>query len=257
MPAGSGGPSVADERAPERIPQLLWGSVALSVAIALAGLLIAGALGRVRQGADLMEVTGSARRPARADLIVWRVSIGAQQADLRSAYADVRRQSARVLGYLRGRGIPDSSIAAGAISVDAIQEMRDGMNTGRTLGYRGSQQIQVRSRDVDGVARLSVDVMELTNDGVELNSFSPEYVLTGLDTLRVQMLAEATADARERADAIARAAGSRVGALRNVRTGVIQVVPRFSTEVSDYGMNDVSARDKDVMAVVRVTFAIR
>jgi hypothetical protein len=38
--------------------------------------------------------------------------------------------------------------------------------------------------------------------------------------------------------------------------GVFQVTPRNSTEVADYGMNDTSSLDKDVTAVVRVTFAV-
>jgi hypothetical protein len=39
--------------------------------------------------------------------------------------------------------------------------------------------------------------------------------------------------------------------------GVFQITPRFSTEISDYGVNDVSSIDKDVTAVVRATFVIR
>jgi uncharacterized protein len=35
------------------------------------------------------------------------------------------------------------------------------------------------------------------------------------------------------------------------------VTPRNSTEVSDYGINDTTSRDKDVTAVVSVTFAVR
>jgi hypothetical protein len=42
-----------------------------------------------------------------------------------------------------------------------------------------------------------------------------------------------------------------------VRVGVFQITPRFSTEVSDYGVNDTSSLEKDVTAVVRVTFSIR
>jgi hypothetical protein len=41
-----------------------------------------------------------------------------------------------------------------------------------------------------------------------------------------------------------------------VRVGVFQITPRFSTEVADYGINDTSSRDKDITAVVRVTFAL-
>jgi uncharacterized protein len=38
--------------------------------------------------------------------------------------------------------------------------------------------------------------------------------------------------------------------------GVIQITPRNSTEIADYGMNDVTTVEKDFTAVVRVTFAL-
>jgi hypothetical protein len=45
--------------------------------------------------------------------------------------------------------------------------------------------------------------------------------------------------------------------VRSAQLGVYQVTPRNSTEVSDYGINDTTSRDKDVTAVVSVTFAVR
>ena len=44
--------------------------------------------------------------------------------------------------------------------------------------------------------------------------------------------------------------------MRSVRMGVFQITPRHSTEVSDYGINDTSSLEKDITAVVRVTFAV-
>ncbi len=189
----------------DRFGQVFWGLVATAAGLFAAALVVGGALGRVRQGADQIEVTGSARQPARADLSVWRPSLTTVQPSLRSAYQDIQRQGTRVRNYLRAAGVADSVIEAAPAAVDAVEETVDGRLTGRTLGYRATQAFPVRSR----------------------------------------------------AHAIARGAGARVGGLRAVRTGVIQVVPRYSTEVSDDGINDVSAIDKDVMAVVRATFAVR
>ena len=45
--------------------------------------------------------------------------------------------------------------------------------------------------------------------------------------------------------------------MRSSSLGVYQVVPRDSTDVSDYGINDTSSRDKDVNAVVSATFAVK
>ena len=85
----------------------------------------------------------------------------------------------------------------------------------------------------------------------------PEYLYTKLADVRTVMLGEATKDARTRAESIARAAGSDIGAVREVRMGVFQITPRNSTEVNDYGINDTSSLEKDITAVVRVTFAVK
>jgi hypothetical protein len=45
--------------------------------------------------------------------------------------------------------------------------------------------------------------------------------------------------------------------MRRTSQGVFQITPRDSTEVSDYGINDTSSREKDVTAVVDATFAVK
>ena len=45
--------------------------------------------------------------------------------------------------------------------------------------------------------------------------------------------------------------------MRNVSLGVYQITPRNSTDVSNEGISDTSSRDKDVTAVVSVTFAVK
>ena len=58
---------------------------------------------------------------------------------------------------------------------------------------------------------------------------------------------------------IHRRVGDLVGGImpRSASDGVYQVTPRDSTDVSDYGINDTSTRDKDVTAVVTATFAAK
>jgi hypothetical protein len=100
-----------------------------------------------------------------------------------------------------------------------------------------------------GVAELARDVPEQAQ--------APAYHSTNLADLRTMLLEEATKDARPRAEAIVRTTGPQIGAVREARMGVFQITPRFSTEIADYGINDVSSIEKDVTAVVRVTFTIR
>ena len=115
----------------------------------------------------------------------------------------------------------------------------------------------VTSRDVGAVTAAVGRLGDLVDQGVPVDSDQPEYVVTRLPELRVQMLADAVKDARARADQIASAAGAAVGRVKNVRVGVFQVTAPNSTNVSDYGSYDTGSRDKDVTVTVRVTFAFR
>jgi hypothetical protein len=76
------------------------------------------------------------------------------------------------------------------------------------------------------------------------------------DTIRVTGSAKHP-NAEERTETIVEGIGGDLGAVRSARLGAYQVTPRNSTEVSDYGINDTSSREKDVTAVVSVTFAVR
>ena len=71
-----------------------------------------------------------------------------------------------------------------------------------------------------------------------------------------QALDAATHNAKERAETIVRNLGGKLGKVRSAQLGVYQVVPRNSTDVSDYGFNVTSSRDKDVVSVVTLTFAV-
>ena len=70
-------------------------------------------------------------------------------------------------------------------------------------------------------------------------------------------LAAATTDARRRADILVRGLGGSLGGMRSSSLGVFQITPRNSTDVSDYGINDTSTRDKQVTAVVSATFDVK
>ena len=48
-----------------------------------------------------------------------------------------------------------------------------------------------------------------------------------------------------------------MGAVRSARMGVFRITPRNTVQTDDYGSFDTASREKDVTAVVGVTFAVR
>jgi hypothetical protein len=241
----------------DRTPQLLLGMVALAVAVVIAAFIGASAFKAAKRAGDQIEVTGSAKRQIRADYAVWRLSVATQAPALGDAYAEVTRQAQVVRGFLRQAGVADSLITLKPVETQSIYRVTEtGMQTSELLGYRMAQSFEVRSADVNGVTALSQRATELINQGVPLQSAQPEYLYTKLADVRTEMLAAATEDAKRRAEAVAKSAGAEIGAVRSARQGVFQITARNSTEVSDYGINDTSSLEKDITAVVRVTFAV-
>jgi hypothetical protein len=70
------------------------------------------------------------------------------------------------------------------------------------------------------------------------------------------MLADATKDARERADRIAGQGGARVSRLHSADMGVFQITPIDNSDTSWDGMNDTTSMEKTITAVVTATFSL-
>jgi hypothetical protein len=77
-----------------------------------------------------------------------------------------------------------------------------------------------------------------------------------IDTLKISMLAEASADAHLRANAMVSKSGSSVGSLLSCKQGVFQITDAHSTAVSDYGEYDTTSIDKRIKAVVTMEYEI-
>ena len=87
---------------------------------------------------------------------------------------------------------------------------------------------------------------------------APAYFYTRLGDLKIEMLAAAAKDARTRAENILRSAGNAtIGKLVVADMGVININPANVSQTSWEGNNDTSALDKDIIAIVHVTYGLR
>jgi uncharacterized protein len=239
-----------------RFPQLFAGMAALSVALVISSFIGASAIRKLKPPTDALSVTGSAKRPISSDYIIWRVSISSQQPTPQAAYQELKTRTERVQKYLQEKQVPNDVVKLNSIDTSTVPEVINGRETGKTLAYRLNQRFEIRSNDVDRISKLSQQSTELINEGIPLVSEPPEYLYTQLAKLRIEMVAEATKDAKEGAEAIARSTGSKIGSVQSAQTGVFQITSRNSTEVSNSGIYDTSSVEKDITAVVSVKFAM-
>lgn len=208
--------------------------------------------------AQTLKVTGSARLDLVSDLGLLRFSVEGQGSTAEEAWQDLQRQHPMVREFLNSRGITDEHVEVFPVNRRTVEERDEQRNpTGRVLRYEYDQGFLIEHRDVQLIRQLSLDLAGLVTEGVSLRTGMPEYLYLGLADIREEVQALAAEDAMRRASKVAAAAGARLGPIRDARMGVLQVTPRHSTRVSDYGINDNSSIEKQITAVVHASFAIR
>jgi hypothetical protein len=211
-----------------------------------------------------IDVTGSAKRRITSDLIEWSAELKTENTDRVAAVRQLKDHVEKTKKYLLGKGITEAELRVSSTTAEEKFDSRveghgeDRVERSVPIGWRTVQTITVRSPDVNKVEKVSREVTDLLEQGVELTSFAPEYHYTKLADLKIEMLAEASKDARTRADQmVAAAGGAGIGKLLRADMGVINVNPANSTNTTWQGNNDTTSLDKDILTIVHITFALQ
>ena len=236
------------------LPELFLGLLSIGVAVVLTAHILAGTIHEARHSRDTLSVTGSARVPIDANLVRWSLTVSGEAPQASAAARLLRRQSAAVRAFLRGGGIPADAIEASVVSSEEIVIQLP--HHRRRTHYRVSQQLQVSTRQIDVVESVATGVGGLLERRIRVSAGSLAYISTELEKAKLAALEKATEEARRRAEILVHGLGGKLGRMRSSSQGVYQVTPRDSTDVSDYGINDTTSRQKDVNAVVSATFAV-
>lgn len=242
----------------ERFGSGFGAGVALAIGLVIASIIGGLAFVKGKQGDQTITVTGSAKKRIKSDMVIWKAGVSYQAPVLADAYRSLSENVPRVKAYLISKGIPENQITISSISSQTLHARdSDGQDTGQITGYSLRQELEVRSNDVDKIAKVAREATELINQGILLESMAPEYHYTKLGEEKITMLAEAAKDAKARAEKVAESTDSSIGSVRTARMGVLQITPADSNDVSDSGMNDTSSLDKDITAVVNLSFEIK
>ena len=231
-----------------RVP-LLAGLTLLAIAIAIGSVVIGHGI-RDRNRNDVITVTGSAKKRIVSDYVVWDLSVTSQQPSAADAARELAGWTASIRSFLTKQGVQPAELTVHPVATETV-------GSGTIKGYRLTRSFEIRSPRVQDIATVAEHSSALLAGGVPLSADAPQYVYTKLPSLRPELLAEATRDAQHRGRVLVDATGAHLGGLRGVDVGVFQVTSPNSTEVQDYGVYDTSTLDKDVTAVVNVTFALK
>jgi len=240
--------------------RILYAAIAIGLSLIIAFWIAGGAFKYKSKSTETIVVTGLAEKDFVSDLIVWNGSYSRKAMDLKSAYAGVKVDESAIRQYLKGKGIGDNEMVFSSVVINKEFDTRSDEN-GRQLGqqfsgYNLTQTVKVESKNVDKIDKIAREVTELIELGIEFNSQPPLFYNTKLADVKMDLLARASADAKLRAEAIAKNSGSSLGKLRKASMGVFQITGKNSNEDYSYGGSfNTSSRNKTGSITIKMEFA--
>jgi len=208
-----------------------------------------------------VSVAGSAYHNFTADLVVWSATFERTSLNIKDAYTQVKADEQQIQAYLTAHNISPNEIIFSSITNTKLTEDKynsEGRVTGSVFkGYQLSQQVKIESKNIDNVEKVSREITELLQSGMELNSHEPLYYYTKLSDLKINLLSQASNDAYTRASTIAKSAHASLGKLKNAEMGVFQITGQYSNEAYTYsGTNNTSSKNKTANIIVRMEFEL-
>jgi uncharacterized protein len=174
------------------------------------------------------------------------------------AYTQMRKSMTGLQTYLKKNKFTPQEWQEGVINKSTNYKYDAwGHQTSTVDSYEISQYLDIETVKVDTMRQLASNLGSLIVEGLSVTAQNPQYLYTKLDDIKITLLGQATENAKKRGVQMAKSTQNSVGPLTSASSGVFQVTPENSTEVSDWGINDTTAVNKKVTAVVNVSFALQ
>ncbi|MFM2207054.1 MAG: hypothetical protein RL213_1029 [Bacteroidota bacterium] len=237
------------------------GTLSLAVAMIVTAYLLGNAWNYRYRSQETVSVTGLASKDFTSDLIVWNGSYSRKNLDLKSAYAQLKTDETNIRNYLVRKGVAEKEIVFSSVEIDKQFSYRydeNGRQTGSDFtGYNLTQRVKVESKSIEKIEEVSRQVTELIEQGIEFYSGEPSYYYTKLADLKLDLLANAAADARKRAQTISENSGTSVSRVRKATMGVFQITGQNSNEDYSYGgVFNTGSREKTASITIRMEFQV-
>ncbi len=211
---------------------------------------------------NTVTVTGLGETEFSSDMAVLRGTITVDDLDAVKGYARIEENKGMVSQFIISRGIAPEAVEFGFVNVVKTYEpiyAANGNYAGqRFTGNRLSQEFTIESTDMEAFETLLGEFSSLIAQGVQMDLWQPAYYYSGLEGLKLDVIEQATLNARERAERVAEQSGCRLGNVKNARIGVFQITGvNTDEEFTAGGTLNTSSRLKKARITVTVEYRVR
>lgn len=203
----------------------------ICVGLALLGWFVAGGVVKFRALDRTVAAKGLSEREVKADIVIWPIRFNVADNDLVALTADLEAKSATVLAFLADNGFSGDEITLGTPSIfDRRAQRYSGPQDG--FRYQSSVTVTVYSGNIEGARAAMTRLVDLGRQGIAVAGgdydTQPQFLFTGLNDIKPDMIAEATRNARQVAEKFARDSDSDLGKIKKARQGQFSITDRDS-----------------------------
>ena len=204
-------------------------AIIIASGLFLMGLCIQNGLENGLKDERIVSVRGLSERIVPADKVVWPLVYKEVGNDLKTLSQQVNNKNKIIVDYLISKGIAKDEISIASPEIIDLQAERY-MNQNVIYRYNLTSIITVSSQQVELVRNLIAEQGELLDKGVAIVSgeynTQVNYLFTGLNDLKPDMIAEATRNAREAAQQFATDSDSQLGKIKTASQGQFSISDR-------------------------------
>jgi hypothetical protein len=205
-----------------------------------------------------INVTGNAKQNFESDIVKWTAMYSRKSMDLSEASEQLKHDRNLVRNFLVQQGVNESEILFDAVNINrefSYNTDGSGRSYNTFTGYSLVQQVSVESKDLDKIDNASREISTLISQGVELSSNAPNYYYSKLEDLKLALIAEASKNAKARAENIAKESGSSLGKLLKADLGIFQITGQNDNEEYSYGGTfNTTSRHKTANITIKASF---
>lgn len=211
--------------------QLILFGLILSFGIIIAGYAVGNGISKIRTSDRYVSVKGLAEREVDADLVVWPISFDETGNDLNELQKRIDSKRETITKFLIGAGFSQTEISHITPKIkDNQATMNYEARTDARYRYTARAVVLLRSEKVTLVKNAMEKSSALIGQGIVLAAENwenrTEFIFTGLNKIKPEMIEEATHNARSAAEKFARDSGSKLGKIRNATQGLFSIQDR-------------------------------
>ncbi|WP_100912808.1 SIMPL domain-containing protein [Pseudoalteromonas spongiae] len=212
--------------------QSLTSTIIFALAIIVASLLLKQGIVEFKTLDRSVAVKGLAEKEVMANTVIWPINYSLAGNDLTKLIDELEAKNQAVRAFLALHGFSDEEISVSPPNVaDKLAQPYAQLEKGQ-MRYFVMSSITVYSHEPAKVRHALTKVTQLAKQGIAISSdrydAKVQYIFTGLNDIKPEMIQQATEKAREVAEKFATDSKSTLGKIKSARQGQFSISERDS-----------------------------